>query len=711
MSVLEEHATALADAWKTLEAITVDGENYLSIQKLQSLVSRVLYPDGIADDVQYREVIKQTTGLAMQHGYAGETSLRPPQVSFDRAGLYLRQQPKLDAKLLSEEYLGSPYKDVAKPFEYYVAKTVRNKIAAALHGTTRLASAELKLLDQQLDAAMVARGWQRTSITTPRYERPIQPQLEHLHDRLVAWLKVKTDDVHHNALFRQATTIAFGCAYSLPKEHSDGEQNLFQPLFDYLPAALKEARFELVLRNGFYRPRPLDISADFTTQFTTALDSLPTLESKHGCALPQDEIWTTIRTLLGKETLSSRDRSQIERGLLAEWLRRNRYAPNTRYIRGWEVVPPQDASFHGYIPLCPIVQNVNHQIAFGSGKGKEFPFYAPLCIVDDVNHAIVCLQMIGNPQVVKANWARLMNAYQSPVEIDDVMIRQRGMKQHLVFKRPLPLGQVEWVLLHKQASYEAMQPDEPFYVLDDGETEIPPAFFAMLDNALPIPLQKEWATYLWRSGRALNMIHTATRKYAYGKMAWRIDVDIETWERIIKDGFSEGEIALLLNGKAVEMAVSLQSDQEDPLPIISTYTTEQAIEDGTVEDVKEINARFAEADAAPVTYSYNIPHLNIPDDPLFPLGRIVATPGALEIGEQGVDLSASLLRHANADWGEMDAADLRANDHALKHGNRRLFSSYDHTLTDPAGDACTMTLWIITEANRAVTTLLLPNEY
>jgi hypothetical protein len=85
-----------------------------------------------------------------------------------------------------------------------------------------------------------------------------------------------------------------------------------------------------------------------------------------------------------------------------------------------------------------------------------------------------------------------------------------------------------------------------------------------------------------------------------------------------------------------------------------------------------------------------------------PLGRVVATLGALnlllEIGEDPFDF---LARHATGDWGELCAFDRRQNEIALREGCR-LLSSY------PVGREC---IWVITEADRSVTTILLPEEY
>lgn len=90
----------------------------------------------------------------------------------------------------------------------------------------------------------------------------------------------------------------------------------------------------------------------------------------------------------------------------------------------------------------------------------------------------------------------------------------------------------------------------------------------------------------------------------------------------------------------------------------------------------------------------------------FPLGQLAATPGALELLEQHcVSLFDLLARHVRGDWGDVDAEDAHANDQALIHSSR-LLSCY----TLVPGDADTR-VWIISEADRSVTTALKPEEY
>lgn len=89
--------------------------------------------------------------------------------------------------------------------------------------------------------------------------------------------------------------------------------------------------------------------------------------------------------------------------------------------------------------------------------------------------------------------------------------------------------------------------------------------------------------------------------------------------------------------------------------------------------------------------------------PMFSLGQVVATPGALELLESaGKAPSQFLARHHSGIWGDaLCDEDKQTNDAALKDGSR-LFSAY--TVGNDK-------IWIITEADRSSTCVLLPSEY
>ena len=86
---------------------------------------------------------------------------------------------------------------------------------------------------------------------------------------------------------------------------------------------------------------------------------------------------------------------------------------------------------------------------------------------------------------------------------------------------------------------------------------------------------------------------------------------------------------------------------------------------------------------------------------LFELGDIFVTPGVLEVILKE-DMNLALQRHANGDWGEVCKEDWELNNEALELGHR-ILSVY----TSSDG----VKFWIITEADRSATTILLPEEY
>ena len=87
----------------------------------------------------------------------------------------------------------------------------------------------------------------------------------------------------------------------------------------------------------------------------------------------------------------------------------------------------------------------------------------------------------------------------------------------------------------------------------------------------------------------------------------------------------------------------------------------------------------------------------------FSLGQIVSTPGALRAMSEAGDSPLELIhRHVTGDWGDLDAEDRLENERSVSDGCR-ILSAYH--LRDETK------IWIITEADRSATTILLPEEY
>jgi hypothetical protein len=85
----------------------------------------------------------------------------------------------------------------------------------------------------------------------------------------------------------------------------------------------------------------------------------------------------------------------------------------------------------------------------------------------------------------------------------------------------------------------------------------------------------------------------------------------------------------------------------------------------------------------------------------FSLGHIVATPNALNHLTQD-DIRSGIIRHQSGDWGDLDEDDRKENDMALEKGTR-LLSAYQASNGTK--------FWIITEADKSSTTVLLPEDY
>lgn len=90
-----------------------------------------------------------------------------------------------------------------------------------------------------------------------------------------------------------------------------------------------------------------------------------------------------------------------------------------------------------------------------------------------------------------------------------------------------------------------------------------------------------------------------------------------------------------------------------------------------------------------------------PLGPLFKTGMLTATPGVIDLRDQGLALEPLLRRHLQGDWGDLTEDDKKENEFSLKNGFR-IFSSYETSHGK---------VWIITEADRSATTVLLPEEY
>ncbi|MGB1251146.1 MAG: hypothetical protein ACPG8W_11065 [Candidatus Promineifilaceae bacterium] len=315
------------------------------------------------------------------------------------------------------------------------------------------------------------------------------------------------------------------------------------------------------------------------------------------------------------------------------------------------------------------------QIVFAKGGKTAIPVFAPLLVVDGVSAELIAIRMVGPAEAVKTNWAMLVSGYsKQQVTLNGTFITTRGAKHFHTLKTILPSGLVDWCLIHHQAAAQTVKPDRPFYVFTKSTSQRPEQFFAILDAGLDVPLLSVWQDFLWHTGRHCKLIESADPN-PYGMAAWRINPDQAQWATLISQGLQD-------------QFISFDGDH-----IVSYYTVDDALDDGTLHTVPVTNSQLTEP------YSMTIKPNSV-HSPHFSLGQLVMTSGAQALFAKGVDPTPILQRHCLLD-ADLNTGDLRANQEAAKSG-LRIFSSYNTTQGK---------LWLITEADRSTTTYLLPSEY
>ena len=117
------------------------------------------------------------------------------------------------------------------------------------------------------------------------------------------------------------------------------------------------------------------------------------------------------------------------------------------------------------------------------------------------------------------------------------------MKEHVKIQATLPCGWANHILIHKQASLKEMNPEQPFYLLDDGTQPIPPLFYPMLNKCLALPLLPAWAGYLWENGRAHELITLLDEGEGQGYAAWRVLPTSKEWQSVVECGLQSQKIS------------------------------------------------------------------------------------------------------------------------------------------------------------------------
>lgn len=526
---------AIVDGLHRIQPIQVGDKRYLPSNPALEVVGVVMYPEGVPSEAAFKALVDVTEKACAHIGYGQEVELVPPQVPFTAWGQYRPQFAPIRRELIEAELaqVGLSYHS---PCYEVMATVIWNRVAQERHqqSLSQLGNAQRETIASQVDALVVQFGWQIESRQDEVwYVRPAVPDLVQARQQGAEYLDRMGGLAC--ALYPVQEQLLLG-AYK--RRYYD--MALPPLLQEVLDALLLAYGYEISPDDAWLRPRGVEILPEQQPLVQQALASLTPLETRNGPALLLRDVATVIQQLLGLPPLSEHQVERLISGQpVAGWLWQMEYAHESIPYRAEYLHPPGRGGerYRVLLKAVQVSRDEEKQITLADG----LPVLTPVLTVDDEARALVYLEMVGAKQAVKANWAALAGGGRSHW-LDGRTIFQDGMKQHVRLQKAMPCGWVDWVLLHKQASLKEMNPDKPFYLLDDGCQPLPPLFYPMLNRCLAAPLLPEWEAYLWRCGREQKLITLLNKGQGQGYTAWKVKPDIEKWEQIVSQGVREQRI-------------------------------------------------------------------------------------------------------------------------------------------------------------------------
>jgi hypothetical protein len=534
---------AILDGLGALETVTAGDDVYLPADAALQLVAAVLYPGGIETEEQYETVCRTTDKACAFAGWGSEEQLGPPAVPFSQRGAYRKREPAVDQTLVLEALENAGVSSYA-PQQQVNCRIVWNKAAWAAHDKplNNLAAPQMERLRLQADAVAEAAGWRieaenSASSGSAQYVRPLVPNLERARQALVKCLaSYNGHPVRVDTVQAHAERGAYGRSF-----YSD---ELEPALADLLRQVLDEQGYEPEPDGREYRPQRLALPGDANARLEEALAALEPAQTEFGEALIWDEVLETARRALELEHVGEWQVQQLlESGVVGEVLSGMGYRREATWCQPYHFRPrldvdgPSSKARQIILKEIRVMRDPERKLSLADG----LPVYAPAVVLDSEEDEVVYLEMVGSKQAVRANWAALVGGKvqwigRQRIELD-------GMKNHDLLRSTLPCGWSDYILIHKQASLQAMNPEEPFYLLDGGAQEIPSLFYPMLNKCLAIPVLEAWADFLWARGREERLIHLLNEGVGQGYAAWRVLPALEEWQRVVQVGLETRKLA------------------------------------------------------------------------------------------------------------------------------------------------------------------------
>lgn len=519
---------AILDCLGYIETTAVGNDTYLPASIALEVVAEVLYPGGIQDDRQYKATVVTTDKACAHLGYGSEVELGPPAVPFSVRGSYRKKYPPVDPTLVNDklEIAGTSSTSPRRELNCY---TIYNEAGFEIYNRhwSLLNEGEQALIQAQVDEIAKNAGWQKDG---EKFVQPLLIDREYARSRIDKFLRDnKGDPIAARRIVSEAQKGAYSRVFAT--------YEMSEALATIVKEVLHTHGYDPVIKDGFYRPLPVTFTPEAETAVIANLTNLKIVATTHGPALLLSDILDLVKAHTEVEVITEwQAEDLITEGVICDQLKMLGYQPELTYCQAYDF-ESLDVKTAQEIVLKEVkVRNDAHTRV---GLAKGFTVLAPVLTIDEEAKTIICLEMLGHKEAVKANWAALMGGGKSHW-LDGVYVSVDGMKQHVKIQTTLPsCGWLNHVLLHKQASLQEMNPENPFYLLDDGSQQVPELFYVMLNKALSIPLMPAWVDYLWQNGREAKLIELMSEGKGQGYAAWRVKPVPEKWQQIVQNGLRE----------------------------------------------------------------------------------------------------------------------------------------------------------------------------
>ncbi|MBE2221840.1 MAG: hypothetical protein IAF02_09880, partial [Anaerolineae bacterium] len=485
---------AILDGLGAIQSVRVAQDEYLPSNEALQVVAAVLYPDGIQTESAYQTVFQVTEKACAHIGYGDEVELGPPAVPFSSRGSYRKRYPPVATKIVLDE-LEMAGTNSTHPQKEAACTIIWNKAGLAVYGNhwSKLTPAQQKLIQIQVDEIVGEAGWDKDDSTANGiYAKPLPIDEAAARRRLMQLLRQENGrPVLVSSVIYQVQVGAYGRGFY--------SNELAPTLQTIIIETLQANGYHPAPEEGEYRPLPVSLDSEAEADITEKLAVLTPVVTEFGLALMLRDVLTAV---IGQNQLISEWQAEqlVKDGRVSQALRQLGYQTELTWCQPYHFQPKLSGHDARQVILKEV--RVKNDPTRKLSLAKGLAVFTPALAIDDVDDTLVYLEMIGAKQSVKANWAALVGGGKVHW-LGRKRIRLDGMKEHVKIQATLPCGWANHILIHKQASLKEMNPEQPFYLLDDGtrpalsqsKWPIPPLFYPMLNKCLALPLLPEWAGY------------------------------------------------------------------------------------------------------------------------------------------------------------------------------------------------------------------------